>query len=640
MTTQWSGRRVQHARSIVAAWLPMPCGRCGEPVEPGSEWVVGHKVDRAIDPTLTWVVSNWRPEHRACSDRTGQAAVIDKARTEGVSAVLELLDSTDLAESVRAALADAEGALFPATEVGGKPPPLPVSLPSGPRTTRHAPIEPRSELAWSPDTLRGHPWLADLADVPEDAAPPLWMSPPPAAAVCSYAWSGCTHHPSGTNAIEWIEQVEGKTLRWWQRLAITRQLEHDHDGALVHTEVLESASRRSGKSMRMRGVALWRMEFGRLLFGETQTVVHTGSDIPICREIQRGAWRWAEGRWGTKSVTKANGKECIESATGDRWLVRSQDGVYGYDVTLGLGDECWNVKPDTISEGLEPATLERPSAQVHLTSTAHRRATSLMRGKLSTALVVDAPTSLLLVWGAPLGSDPADPDVWRAASPHWSQARHKLMADKHEKAAAGEVDPQADDPDPMEGFKAQYLNMWRLVGRREAPGTPLVTEEEWETRIALPDERTPDVAAIESWYSAGVSLALAWREETAALVVVTGHKDLAEAVAALRRSGYRGRVTVGSSLAKDPALAKIRTTPTKSTTAAAVQQLDRLLGEHALHHDGGPHLTDQVLALRTQPGVEGLRVVSKDRADAIKAAAWAATAARAKRTTGRRILTA
>jgi hypothetical protein len=83
-----------------------------------------------------------------------------------------------------------------------------------------------------------------------------------------------------------------------------------------------------------------------------QTVVHTGSDVAICREIQRGAWRWAEEVAGWK-VSQSNGKEAIEAPAGDRWLVRAQGAVYGYDVTLGIVDEGWNVKPDTVSEGLE-----------------------------------------------------------------------------------------------------------------------------------------------------------------------------------------------------------------------------------------------------------------------------------------------
>src|SRR3546814_13606222 len=86
------------------------------------------------------------------------------------------------------------------------------------------------------------------------------------------------------------------------------------------------------------------------LFGEVQTIVHTGSDVAICREIQRGAWRWAEevADW---TVVRANGKEAMETQTGDRWLVRAQGAVYGYDVCLGMVDEAWNVKPEPVTEG-------------------------------------------------------------------------------------------------------------------------------------------------------------------------------------------------------------------------------------------------------------------------------------------------
>ena len=40
-------------------------------------------------------------------------------------------------------------------------------------------------------------------------------------------------------------------------------------------------------------------------------------------------------------------------------MVKAQDAVYGYDVCLGLVDEGWDVKPDTVNEGLEPAALEK-----------------------------------------------------------------------------------------------------------------------------------------------------------------------------------------------------------------------------------------------------------------------------------------
>jgi hypothetical protein len=380
--------------------------------------------------------------------------------------------------------------------------------------------------------------------------------------------------------------------------------------------------------VRVRSVALWRMEFGLGLFGEVQTLVHTGSDVAICREIQKGAWAWAESEWGPKAVTKANGKEQIESPDEARWLVRAQDAVYGYDVCMGMVDEGWDVKTDTVTEGLEPATIERSSPQLHLTSTAHRRATSLMRTELAEALTIEVPTTLLLLWAAPPNSDPGDPTTWRAASPHWSEARHRYVAKKYEKALAGEQDPEFDDPDPMAGFLAQYLNVWPLRESRAQRGVPVVTEDQWGDLTAERPDTTPRAVAIEGWPGAGCSVAFAWRRGDRAVVTTEGHAELASAVAAVRAAGYRGTVTIGASLAEDPALKRLRTKPRNARTGTAVSDLVRRLAEDAVRHDGNIHLTTQLLAVRTLDGADGLRMASTHRADAVKAASWAIEASR------------
>ena len=607
----WSGRAVQQARALMARYLPAPCGKCGREVKATDRWVVGHKQDRITHPHLTWEPSNWQHEHRACSDSSGQAAVIAKAKADAIA-------------SIQHTLFDASGlAVFPADDTARKPPPLPVSLPA-----TGEPIETRPDLAWSAEAMLDHPWTAEFAVVPDDASPPLYMSPVPADAVGSYG----VDRPCkccGLTAIEFIEQTERKTLRWWQRLAIVRQLEFREDGSLCHVEIDESGPRRIGKSVRLRGVALWRMKHGAALFGEVQTVIHTGSDMAICREIQRGAWRWAEATWGKTSVTKANGKESIESPDGGRWLVRSQEGVYGYDVSLGLGDECWDVKPDTITEGIEPAMMERPSAQLQLTSTAHRRATSLMRNKILNGITGEPRRGvLILIWAALHGSDPADRAVWRAASPHWSEARLQLMSDKYDAAARGEVDPSADDPDPMAGFVAQYLNVWPIRAADVQRGEPITTEHTWSPLAVARPTSLPRAVAVESWFKAGVSVALAWIVDGSAVVSVTDHADLAGAVEFVKDAGFKGTITAGKSLLEDPAFQGVRTVAGEGRVGAAADELERLIAEGAFRHDGGAHLTDQVLAIRTVAAVDGARLSSKGRADAVKAAVWAARKAR------------
>lgn len=478
-------------------------------------------------------------------------------------------------------------------------------------------LSPDSRLAWDSDYVRGFPWLADLADVPEDASPPLMMSPVPADAVGSHGVEGCA----------WIERQLRITLRWWQRLSLVRQLEHRADGSLCFVKDINSAPRRSGKSVKMKGHALWRLEFGQKLFGEVQTLIHTGSDMAICREIQRGAWRWSEDHgW---NVTRGNGKEAIETDYEDRWLVRAQDAVYGYDVCVGMVDEAWDVKPDTVSEGLEPAALERCSAQIMLTSTAHRRATSLMRSELTAAMSLEDPETLLLLWAAPLDADPSDPQVWRAASPHWTEARRKLIASKYVKAAAGQDDPEFDDPDPMKGFEAQYLNKWRIREPKQL-GRPVVDPEAWRAMASPVPDAPPDVVAVEGWFDLGVAVARAWDADDGVVVSVADCADVPAAAALVASIGCRGQVVVGSSLADHPAWVEAGVTvePQSGTVRQVAADFAQAIKEQSFRHGRSGLLTEQALAMRVADGVDGMRVVSKDRADAVKAAVWAVKVAR------------
>lgn len=436
----------------------------------------------------------------------------------------------------------------------------------------------------------------------------------------------------GQEAIEWIESRRKLTLRWWQRLAIVMQLQHDADGRLVYALVVESAPRRAGKSERLRSLALWRMEHGERLFEPDQIVVHVGRDLAIVREVQQRAWTWCEAQdW---SVTRGNGKEVVTHPNGARWMAKSQHGGYGFDVHLGLADECWDVDPGAISEGIEPATLDRESAQLVLTSTSHRRATSLMKRRIQAALAAEDGRTLLLLWGVTPDADIFDEETWRGASPFWTEERRDMIASTLKEAQ--EAGPELDDPDPVGSWAHQYLNRWDLtVRRKEAKGEPITTSETWSNLAdVMTGVHTPDGAAIESWFGRGISLALAYRVDERVLVSVTDHAEIADAVDALKATGYRGRTTLGTSLMTDPAVRRLNKAKGESRTIASIQDLSRLLKEDVLRHDGGAHLTSQVLAVRTLPGADGARMASAERADAVKAAVWAVKLARSRAAVG------
>lgn len=297
----------------------------------------------------------------------------------------------------------------------------------------------------------GSDWARHLLDVPEDSARPLAMSGPHPRAVGSY----------GRDALAWAKKELRFTPRWWQELAIVRQLEHDAFGQLVWRDVIESGPRRIGKSVRLRVVAVWRTAHADL-FGEPQLSMLVSKDLMIGKEIHAKSWAWAE-KHGWTVQRRAGGQEIrvAEDEDSDRWLLRAPDGAYGYDVSYGQVDEAWDIKPDVITDGIEPALLERLSPQLHLTSTAHVKASSLMRGRLMNALNGVSEDTLLLFWGAPPDADTDDPQTWRLASPHWSPDRARLVLEKWR--AAKEGGTELDDPDPLRGWAAQYLNVWPFL---------------------------------------------------------------------------------------------------------------------------------------------------------------------------------
>ena len=265
----------------------------------------------------------------------------------------------------------------------------------------------------------------------------------------------------GPELLVWAKKELRFTPRWWQEVALIRQYEHDADGRLVWRDVLETGPRRIGKSVRLRVSAVWRTAHADL-FGEPQLSMLVSKDLMIGKEIHAKAWAWAEKR-GWIVQRRAGGQEIrvAEAEDSDRWLLRAPDGAYGYDVCYGQVDEAWDIKPDVITDGIEPALLERLSPQLHLTSTAHVKASSLMRGRLMNALNNISGDTLLLYWGAHPDADIDDPETWRLASPHWSPDRARLVQEKWKAAKQGGT--EVDDPDPMRGWAAQYLNVWPFL---------------------------------------------------------------------------------------------------------------------------------------------------------------------------------
>jgi hypothetical protein len=470
------------------------------------------------------------------------------------------------------------------------------------------------------------PWLADLLPVPDEATWPRLMSPPHPDAVGSY----------GPEAVAWITSERRVDLRWWQRLVIFRLLEHDDHGQLVWLDAIVSTARQVGKSVVLRELGAWRMHAADT-FGEPQTVLHTGANVAVCREVQRPIRLWCKERG--YQVREANDQQEMEAPDGGRYLLRAKGAVYGFTGDLALADEGWKLEPSVVEDGLEPTMAERDNGQLVIFSTAHRLATSLVPLRRAAAFVAwgrgDVRT-LILEWSAPRDADLDDRDAWRSASPHWSAARSRLLEGKLTRVQVGySEDP--DEDDPVESFRSQYLNIWpgrRLTTSRRTE--PLADRDTWAQATDLwahaPDG-VPLSVAVEDYYGLGAAAAAVAQLEDGRLVTWGGlfaSRPDAYAWAAFT-VGLRPdcTLTIGASLALGEAQeACPRATVAKAGTAqtsGALPLVRSLLRSRGLVHSGDEDLALQVRAVQLVPtATGGLGIAHRGiRSDLLRATAWA-----------------
>jgi hypothetical protein len=471
------------------------------------------------------------------------------------------------------------------------------------------------------------PWVRELAaDIPDSAQWPRLMSRPHPEAVGTY----------GPDAADWMEREADIRLRWWQRLVVYRALEHDAAGQLVWTTVVLSTARQVGKSVLVRALALWRTNNAEL-FGEPQLVLHTGKDLNVCREVHRPGRTWARNRGYFTRET--NGQEEIRLDDESRWIVRGSGSVYGYAATMAIADEAWAMSARLVEDGLEPTMMERLSPQLVLLSTAHSRASSLMLGRRAAALDAwESPSdSLLVEWSAPAGTDIADRDAWRQASPHWSDGRARLLEARYRRCQAGVSDPDDADDDPERSFRSQVLNTWpaqRLAGTGRDES--LVAADVWASAADLAAVAPPGpvVVAVEDWYGLGAAAVVAAPLD-GGRVLVWGETftDRADALAwadmELHSDESRegSELVVGASLnpaAVSEALGIPAGAAGNGHTRVGLPMVRAMVNAGQLIHGGDRTLSGQMTACRVTARDGGLVITNRGvRGDLVRATAWA-----------------
>jgi len=470
------------------------------------------------------------------------------------------------------------------------------------------------------------PWVQAMLPVPPDATWPRLMTGPHPDAVGSY----------GPDLEAWSRARTGVRLRWWQSLAARRLLEYAADGSLVWPWWIITTARQVGKSWLLRELLLWRIHQAER-FGEPQLVLHTGKDLPVCREVQRPARAWARAQGDGYTAREANGLEEIELADGSRWMIRARGSVYGYSASLGAVDEAWKVIPEVVEDGLEPTMAERASAQLGLLSTAHRMATALVPARREAALAqIERPAdTLLLEWSAPEWAVITDRAAWRMASPHWTARRERLIASQHERAVVAGASDDPDEPDPVEAFRSQWLNIWATRTVATSRVEPLVTPEAWTAAAVLEwaaPAAGPLILAVEDNYGRGAAALAAQRADDGRTVlwgVAAATRTEAWAWAELRAAEHPGsRLLTGPGLDADPDGLRVAAVARDAVGPGALRHglsaLREAITTGRVVHDGGPALTTQMGAARVAPSASGgLSLAGTGRADLVRCAAWA-----------------
>ena len=340
-------------------------------------------------------------------------------------------------------------------------------------------------------------------------------------------------------------------------------------------------------------------------------------------------------------VREVNGQEEIEYlADGSRWMLRAKEAVYGFSVDLAVVDEAWKVSASSVEEGLAPTMIERPESQLVLVTTSHRRMTSLVIDRRVACLEnLDAPagwTDLFIEWSAPRSSPLDDPQAWRQASPFWHARRETHIRRALERALSGKsVD--ADEPDPLEAFRSQWLNEAPLVAEGPQHGLPVLTDGVWAQRRGSIVPAGPGWVALEDNSGEGAAVAFAAVDE-AGVFEVDGVvcETWEEALTWARKfvdASPGARLVVAAAM--EPSVP--RDFPNRSVVrkakpvdaGRALSLLRDLVAVGRVVHDETPALDGQLETARVRlvAGSGALSLLPGARSDLLRAVLWALWAA-------------
>jgi hypothetical protein len=241
-----------------------------------------------------------------------------------------------------------------------------------------------------------------------------------------------------------------------------------------------------------------------------------------------------------------------------------------------------------------------------LLSTAHPLSTATMP-TFRRAAMAGSDEVMLSEWGAQAGADPHDPATWRAATPHWSEQRAKIIASQRETPS----------------LLPQWLNVWPQDDPTAGSWLPT-----WDSLGHAQGSPQGGLAALETTGDRSHYGACVLRLDADGLHAWTfGSRDLSEVLAWVqdRDPAY---AMVGVSLRYEAeAVLYCRQEPVGNTeTRRATAFLQDAVRRGAVRHDHNPMTSEQVANARVAE-VETGPMLSQRRSPGpipiVKALAWA-----------------
>lgn len=280
--------------------------------------------------------------------------------------------------------------------------------------------------------------------------------------------------PNLANGVAATAKVLGWGLMPWQWQVNTVATERLPSGVPAYRQVVIELPRQQGKSVDLLSlmVTVALKTPGTMVSYSAQTrlagrkrlldvwwPVIQRSPLRKLIKIRRG--------FGSEAYLFANGS-MISLASG------TTTSDHGDTLDLGVIDEAWAQRDDTIEQAFKPAMLTRPGAQLWVVSTAGNENSHYFKGKVddgrARAEMGVTDTAAYLGWSAPDDADPADPATWYGCMPALGVVRADGMGVTEETIRA--------DFETMElsEFRRACLCQWPDVAK---PGWQVIGQDTW-----------------------------------------------------------------------------------------------------------------------------------------------------------------